>query len=218
MEMLCCECFVSSSSMLVHCTENKSIQEWRAHFDQKQKAEAWLIPGRIFWLFHPWLIHQTCVTKKNIVFNHGYNPRSVPKRDLSLNRMVTVASQHVGGTGNLGVLPLVVFVIQFPSFPFQTRVKRKKPQTHCCFFFFSFLHIHTRWLDAACCCSHFHSHVYHTRIRHLWVFGTLKFASWRSQDDHFIPWANTTDLHRRVRPQLVRGTAKLHSLARSFKD
>lgn len=84
--MLCCGCFVSSSSVLVHCAENESIQEWRAHFDQRQKAGAWLIPGRISWLFHPWLIHQTSVTKKNIVFNHSHNPRSVPKWDLSPNR------------------------------------------------------------------------------------------------------------------------------------
>lgn len=95
--MLSCGCFVSSSSALVHCAENESIQEWRAHFDQKQKARAWLIPGRILWLFHPWLIHQTCVTKKNIVFNHSHNPTSVPKWDLSPNRRVPVASQSVDG-------------------------------------------------------------------------------------------------------------------------
>lgn len=157
MEMLCCGCFASSSSALVHCAENKSIQQWRVHFDQKQKAGAWLIPGHIFWLFHPWMIHQTCVTRKNIVFNHGHNPRSVPKRDLSLNRMVTVASQHVGEAENRAVLPRSCnFCHPISLISASNWGKKPNPVVVVVFFF---PHIHTRWLDTACCCSHFHSHV-----------------------------------------------------------
>lgn len=139
-----CELLLS----VVHCAENKSIREWRAHFDQKQKAGAWLIPGRIFWLFHPWLIHQTCVTKKNIVFKHGHNPRSVPKRDLSLNRMVTVASQRVVGAANRAPLPPSCGFCHPIPLILASNWGRKPSFVVFCFFFY----VHTRWLDAACCC------------------------------------------------------------------
>lgn len=48
----------------------------------KQRGGMWLIPGHIFWLYHPWLIHHT---KGTAFFNQSHNPRSALKQDLSLN-------------------------------------------------------------------------------------------------------------------------------------
>lgn len=122
--MLCCGCFVSSSSLLVHCAENESIREWRTHFDQRQKAGACIIPGRIFWLFHPWLIHQTSVTNKNIVFNHSHNPRSVPRWDLSPNRQVYCRLLKSSWSRNLWMGSLALWFLS-PSSSFKLRSKFK---------------------------------------------------------------------------------------------
>lgn len=70
--------------------------------------------------------------KKNIVFNRGHNPRSVPERESSPKRMASIAPQHGGGAADPGASSVFCFfVLQSPSFLVQSKLL---------FFFFAHSH------------------------------------------------------------------------------